>query len=250
MPNSLTDSSLVKQEISRLGVTPIPEFWASTSSRGTPAPALLLHWFFSVLVILLTPLGSKDGFLIVSTLYSYAHTWINGKRKPFPHLTTDDLCTCSPGSVLIGSSLLCAPFLAAFNYPDGTKWKPRSSRLGFIKLVPLTVVYVLANIFIIVLSWYPTDMQHLLGSKAYILPSYTSPIIGTSVFAVGIIYWIWDRHFLPLIGYHFGREEEELKGGGVQVTFNVGPVDFTLTLPCRADMMILARYQQNRRLAL
>lgn len=160
------------------------------------------------------------------------------------------VCFCSLGSVLLGSALLCAPYLTAFDYPDGTKWKPRSSKFGFIKLVPLTVIYVAANIFIIVLSWYPTDMQYLLGFKAYTLPSFASPAIGMSVFAAGTLYWIWDRHFLPLIGYHFGREEEELPEGEVQVTFTVRPVDPILKLRCRADMRLIARYQQNSTVAI
>jgi amino acid transporter len=66
-----------------MGLLPIPEFWSETSHRRTPAHALLLHWIFSVLIIVITPLENSAGFLIISTLYTYIHTYIGGT---FPFL--------------------------------------------------------------------------------------------------------------------------------------------------------------------
>ena len=77
---SLTFANVrVKQEIARNGLTPVPEFWSKTSHRRTPANALVLHWIFSVVCIAITPLNNADGFLIMSTFYSYVHTWISSR---------------------------------------------------------------------------------------------------------------------------------------------------------------------------
>ena len=78
----LTDWT-VKQEIGRIGILPIPEFWSKTSHRRTPAHALLLHWIFSVICIAVTPLDGSQGFLVMSTFYSYIHTWISSMYSAF-----------------------------------------------------------------------------------------------------------------------------------------------------------------------
>lgn len=61
-----------------MGIVAYPEFFARTSERGTPAGALLLHWVFSCLLVIVCPLGSANGFLVVGTLLSYTHTWVSG----------------------------------------------------------------------------------------------------------------------------------------------------------------------------
>ena len=66
-----------------MGLLPIPEFWSKTSHRRTPAHALLLHWIFSVICIVVTPLDGSQGFLVMSTLYSYTHTWISSVYSAF-----------------------------------------------------------------------------------------------------------------------------------------------------------------------
>ena len=72
-----TERGPVKQEIARIGLVPVPELWSNTSHRRTPARALFLHWIFSVVCIIITPLNGPDGFLIMSTFYSYIHTWFS-----------------------------------------------------------------------------------------------------------------------------------------------------------------------------
>lgn len=69
----------VKQEIGRMGIIPFPEFWASSTRYDTPGPALLLHWIFSVLFVILTPLGDPNGYLVTSTMFNYSRTVIEIK---------------------------------------------------------------------------------------------------------------------------------------------------------------------------
>src|SRR5579862_9443942 len=67
---------IVKQEIGRLGILPYPEFWASSTILGTPGPALLLHWIFSTILIAVAPLSNANGYLVISTVFTYARTAI------------------------------------------------------------------------------------------------------------------------------------------------------------------------------
>ena len=41
----------VKQEIAKQRILPFSKFWAMNSRYGTPVGALILHWIFTVLVI-------------------------------------------------------------------------------------------------------------------------------------------------------------------------------------------------------
>jgi hypothetical protein len=59
-----------------MGILPWPAFWAKTTGLNTPGPALLLHWIFSTIVIIATPLGNANGYLVSSTLLNYARTVI------------------------------------------------------------------------------------------------------------------------------------------------------------------------------
>ena len=71
-------SYVVKQEIACLGILPFSEYWCKTSKRRTPARALFLHWIFTVVFIAMTPLDMANGFEVISTFYSYVHTYISG----------------------------------------------------------------------------------------------------------------------------------------------------------------------------
>ncbi|OCL02043.1 amino acid transporter [Glonium stellatum] len=177
----------VKQEIGRIGVLPFPEYWSKTSHRRTPAHALFLHWIFSVLCILITPLDNPAGFLIISTLYSYVHTWI---------------------SILLGVCLLAAPWISAFRFEDGP-WKPQSSSWEWWLLAPLTVIYVASNAFVLILSWFPANLQTTLNTTAETLPYYTGPVTGLALIGFGIIWWTWDVYILRWFGYEFWAEEDD-----------------------------------------
>lgn len=73
----------VKQEIARMGLIPLPEFWADTTRYDTPGPALLLHFIFTALFILAAPLGDSAGFLVFSTITNYCRTVV-GCASHFP----------------------------------------------------------------------------------------------------------------------------------------------------------------------
>ena len=66
-----------------MGVIPASDLWARSSRYGTPGPALFLHWLFSTILILACPLGDPNGYLVMSTLFSYSRTIIEGMISPW-----------------------------------------------------------------------------------------------------------------------------------------------------------------------
>lgn len=102
--------------------------------------------------------------------------------------------------MLLGIGLLAGPYLKAFRY--GTQpWKPRGSRLGLWTLVPLVSIYVLGNLFILVFSWWPSDLQKSMRAIAPVVPSLIGPALGTVFLVAGAFYWMWDLHVLRWLGY-------------------------------------------------
>ncbi|KAI0130316.1 amino acid permease-domain-containing protein [Xylariales sp. AK1849] len=183
----------VKQEIGRMGIIPVPEFWASSTRYDTPGPALLLHWIFSVLFVILTPLSDPNGYLVMSTMFNYSRTLIE---------------------MALGSALLYAPVLESFMF-DGTRWRPQSSRMmGKWLLFPLTVIFILSNLFVFVVSWFPPSYQDSLRLKTPALTNYTGPIASMSIYGAAVLYWIIDLIVLPTIGYSLEVKDPELTGTG------------------------------------
>ena len=95
--------SRVKQEIAKMRILPFSKFWAMNSRYDTPVGALILHWIFTVLVIVASAFPGvfdmRDGFTdarpkapnytqndeaynLVSNLFTYGHTWIGSKSFP------------------------------------------------------------------------------------------------------------------------------------------------------------------------
>ncbi len=69
----------VKQEIARLGIIPFPAYFAKSTRYNTPGPALLLHFIFSTVFIIATPLSNADGYLVFSTVFYYDRTIVASK---------------------------------------------------------------------------------------------------------------------------------------------------------------------------
>lgn len=124
--------------------------------------------------------------------------------------------------VILGVGLLAAPWLKAFRY-GRHPWRPHGSRLGLWTLVPLVLLYTLGNLFVLIFTWWPSDVQKSLKTTAPIVPSILGPILGTVFLVAGAIYWVWDRHVLVWLGYTTEvlaerHDESELD---VQMNFHV-----------------------------
>jgi hypothetical protein len=169
-------------------------------------------------MILASPLSDANGYLVISNLFTYARTWVGG-----------DLCyTCCLCQnllisfiVFLGLGLLAAPWLKSFR-SDGRQWRPRGSRLGLKTIDPLTLLFVLVNLLVVILSWWPANLQKSLHTESPILPTIAGPIVGTVFLFTGAVYWFWDLHVLRWIGYTWKVEETEPDGGKVEMIFTVG----------------------------
>ena len=176
---------------------------------------MLLHFIFSAIFIIATPLANANGYLVFSTIFYYDRTVVaSGSLLP----------TCwFPGSrqiVVLGIALLAAPYLKSFEY-DGQKWSPKGSSLGLWYLFPLTGVYIVINLFVFVVDWFPASLQNTLHTEKRVVASWVGPTVGTVCFAAGAAYWFWDRHILPFFGYELEPLQERTEGLTVHITFEV-----------------------------
>lgn len=95
-------------------------------------------------------------------------------------------------------------------------WYPQSTRLGLWIIVPFTLLYTLANAFILILCWFPSD----LGQREQILPTFVGPAVGTGLSVLGVVFWFFDLHLLPHFGYRMEAEERR-EGYVVHLRFQV-----------------------------
>ena len=116
--------------------------------------------------------------------------------------------------------MLAAPYLKSFEY-DSRKWSPKGSSLGLWYLLPLTVLYIVANLFVFVVDWFPASLQNTLHTKEHVVASWVGPTVGTSCFLAGAVYWLWDRHVLRFLGYEMEPLREWTEGLTVHITFEV-----------------------------
>jgi hypothetical protein len=130
----------------------------------------------------------------------------------------------------VGSALLFAVKLDSFAF-EGKPWRPQGSRTGIGRLLvyPLCLLYVLANLFIFVVSWFPASLQNTLHTKARVVPSYVGPVVTMCCFAAGAVYWLWDLYLAPALGYRREAMQETREGLEIHMQFDVGGLHHFLT---------------------
>lgn len=191
----------VKQEIARMGIPPCPGFWAKDTRLDTPGPALFLHALFTVVLIIATPLDSINGYLVISTLFNYARTII---------------------AIYMGIVIIFAHRLPTFRSPiaKDIPWTPQgsSSRIGKAMIYPLAIIYVLSNVFVFVVSWFPANLDRMFRNQV-VVSSYVGPAVVMACFGAGALYWVWDLHVLPYFGYTTDVLQERRDGLEMHMTF-------------------------------
>ncbi|KAA8898780.1 amino acid permease-domain-containing protein [Sphaerosporella brunnea] len=182
----------VKAEIAKEGILPFSKFFAANtptlftrlfrsrsavvddfhdrteaSTEQTPAGALLLHWIFSMIIVIAPPVGDAYTFFI--HLYSY----------------TIDTCL----GALLAAGLLWL------------RWKPHSTWVAESNFKPwggptMAMLYLLFNSFIIVAPFIPpTSTLNLMASIKY----YIFPTVGLGLLVAGGFYWLGFRFVWPRI---------------------------------------------------
>ena len=120
------------------------------------------------------------------------------------------------------------------------KWVPQSSK--FIKgylVYPLAVIFILSNLFVLVMYLFPAQRQNQGLASSPLVSSYVGPVISMAVYGGAILYWLWDQRILPSFGYRFDvREEDAISGED--------DVDVKLTfMVCRAQRAILQLWEER-----
>jgi amino acid transporter len=184
--------SRVEQEFAKQRILPFSKYWARNSPYGTPVGALTLHWAFTVILILATP-NDKNGeaYGLVGNLFVYGQAWV---------------------------AVFIAIGLATLRYHNKYReWKPAVIK-NFKLLYFLAAFYVVFNLFIIVLIWWPAPANLKLTISSYVTPG-----VSTCLLAFGVLYWFCFAKVLPVLGYEIDDEPEELADGTRVVTYKVRP---------------------------
>ncbi|KAI9802540.1 MAG: hypothetical protein M1833_001612 [Piccolia ochrophora] len=159
----------LNQEFAKEGLLPYSRFWASIKPFNAPATALFLHWLITVIILVAPPAGPAYNFIV--DLYTYPGAWING---------------------------FVAAGLIYLQYKKSENWTS-----PFHTFLPVSILYLLANIFLAVVPFIPPTGES--DPDGY--PYFVFPIVGVGVLLLGVLYWyIWTRVWPKIGGYKIVAE--------------------------------------------
>ncbi|KAI0601190.1 amino acid/polyamine transporter I [Biscogniauxia sp. FL1348] len=154
--------SRLNQEFGKEALLPFSRFWGSNKPFNSPAAALFLHWIVTVIVLVAPPAGAAYNFIV--NLYTYPGAWINA---------------------FVAAGLLYLQWKKSENW--SSPWHT---------FLPITVVYLLANIFLAAVPFVPPNGDW--NSDGY--PYYVFPVVGVGVLILGGVYWLCWSKIWPAIG--------------------------------------------------
>ena len=152
---------------------------AVVAHEKTPLGALLVHWFFSLLIIFCTWKVTKPvtAYGIVFGIYSY---------------TID-----ATMSVTIGIGLLILRI-----YASKTHWYLKSRSNGIISVIS-AFIFVIANLFPVIALWLPPSSEF---AKLATYPWWLVPTISVVLMVGSVFYWMFFVAVVPNIGANRGKE--------------------------------------------
>ena len=146
------------------GILPFSKLCASNKPFNAPAAGLFEHWLVSVIVMLAPPPGDAYNFLL--NLISYPLAIVN--------------------------SFVSAGLIWLYLHKKTNNWNP-----PFKAALPVIVFFFLSNVYLVIAPYIPPTG----GESVYkSLPYYLYCVVGTALFGVGGIYWIFWAIILPKIG--------------------------------------------------
>ncbi|KAH8890092.1 amino acid transporter [Thozetella sp. PMI_491] len=152
----------VNQELAKEGLLPYSKLWASNKPFRAPAASLFLHWLVTVIVLIAPPAGPAYNFIV--NLYTYPGTWINA---------------------------FVAAGLIYLQYSKKEEWSS-----PWHTYLPVTVVFLLTNLFLAITPFVPPDGSW--DAEGY--PYYVFPAVGTGVLLLGVVYWAFFTKLWPRLG--------------------------------------------------
>jgi hypothetical protein len=196
----MLNSKSVKQEIAKEGILPLAKFFAETKnlsfgrlltwvrsdkhtfinrnfgwllrqswldpkehSQETPFGALFLHWFFTILMILVTfHLDPTDAYNLLVNLYSYTIVAIFG-------------CAIVIGMLLLRTG-------------SHGRWRKKSTFNPYFSVISV-LIFAAASAYPIIADWIPP-----IGSYAkettLTVPWFTVPTVAWSILGCGLAWWV------------------------------------------------------------
>jgi len=177
----------VKQEFAKEGILPFSRFWSSDWPKNAPSAAIMLHWLFTVALIL----GSKtsDTYTFVTNIFIYSGNWVK---------------------LFLGAGLL----YLTFNSAEG--WRAQQQEQGnkFKNWPPLTIFWMVTLLFSVAAPFIP-------NTQLASIPFWVVPTLGTSMLLIGTLYWLVWAKLLNLFGIHVGTEVQTLPDGSERVKYIV-----------------------------
>ncbi|KAL7782314.1 amino acid/polyamine transporter I [Trichoderma ceciliae] len=167
--------SRVNQELAKEGVIPFPRFWASSWPLGSPSAGLILHFIPSFIVIIAIPFGDAYNFILDVEGY--------------------------PGAV-INFLVVAGLFYLRWTEPKA----PRPFKVW----LPIAAFFMIGQAFQLVAPF----LRPPEGKGDTNLPYWLYPVVGISILAASVIYWvIWWVAAPKLGGYTLEPHNEPLKDG-------------------------------------
>ncbi|KAL1895539.1 hypothetical protein Cpir12675_003177 [Ceratocystis pirilliformis] len=176
----------VKQELAKQGILPFSRFFSSDWPFQAPSTAILLHWFFSVVLIL--ALSKPDTYTFMTNIFTYSDNWIK---------------------------LFLAIGLLYLTWTPREEWA--KSRTTFRNYPPVTMFYALSLLFTLAVPFVPNKD---LGQ----IPYWVVPTLGTGVLFIGAVYWLVWAKVMPFLGFHVQHEVEIMHDGSERVRYHVSQV--------------------------
>ncbi|KAK4188704.1 putative permease [Podospora australis] len=171
----------VKQELAKEGVLPWSRFWSSDWPFNAPSGAIFLHWIITTVFILASQ--TQDLYTFVTNVFTYSSNWIK---------------------VFLGIGLVY------LNFAPSERWAEQ--RTTFRSSPILTIFWIVSLLFVQSVMFIPNN---ILVS----IPSYVVPALGTSLLAIGTVYWIIWAKVLPYFGYHIQHEIVQMPDGSERVKY-------------------------------
>jgi hypothetical protein len=167
----------------------------------TGKAAILLHWIFTVALILGS--STSDTYTFVTNIFIYSGNWI--KRK-FTHLSQAMALLLTVDAVFLGGGLLYLTFKTSENWRD--------QRTTFKNYPLLTIFWMFSLLFSVAAPFIP-------NTQVASIPFWVVPTLGTSMLFIGTVYWILWAKVAPALGFHIQHEVILLPDGSERVRYIV-----------------------------
>jgi hypothetical protein len=138
-----------------------------------------LHWIVTVIILIAPPAGPAYNFIV--DLYTYPGAWINA---------------------FVAAGLIYLQWRKSENW--SSPWH---------SFLPITVLYLLANLFLALVPFIPPDGDW--NAEGY--PYFVFPVVGVGVLLLGGVYWVGWTKVWPAIGGYRIEAQRVVDEDGIEV---------------------------------